>query len=304
MKKTIFCLLLLLSFLIAEDKLEFTPQLLIEAEFGQELNSGLKAGSSALAKMEAGFELCFKEKLTALTNVEADVESENVNIQLNEAFLNFAPKDFVNFTFGQFVNAFGILESDALSDPLIKDDVETKVPGFQVDLGNDNLYGSLTIYQGLVTDNFKAFVPAFRINLDDKFTAKISARIEMAEEIYSDLSFGFGIMPADIFAFHAELYTELVEKVFEEEATKKLGYFADVALFPVEKLSLAVQFNQLILNTKKLVTEGDLLLIDVSVGYAVFDPFTITLAFTAEGENITNSYEWTPALTLNAAVEF
>lgn len=304
MKKTVICLLTLSSFLIAEERFDFTPQLTIETEFGQDLNSDLKAGSSALAKMEAGFKLCFKEKLIAATNIEADVESENVNIQLNEAFLKFAPKDIANFSFGQFVNSFGVLESEALSDPLIKDDVETKVPGFQVDLGNEKFYGAISIYQGLMTNNFKACVPALGMNLNNKFTAKLSARIEMAEDTYSDLSFGFGIMPAEIFAFHAELYTELIEKVFEDVSTKKLGYFADAAIFPVEKLLLALQFNQLILNTKENDKEGDILLIDVSVRYTVFNPFTLTLAFTTEGENISDNYEWTPALTINATVEF
>lgn len=300
-----FLMLLLISFELFAKDLEFNPQLLIETEFSQDLNSDLKAGSSALAKMEAGFELCYKEKLTSAVNIEADVESEIVNVQLNEAFLNFTPKSMVSITFGQFVNNFGILESEALSDPLIKGDVETKVPGFQISLGSDKLFGALCLYQGMITENFKAFVPSFGVNLNDKFSAKLSARIEVdSDNTYSDLSFGFAFMPIDFIAFHSELYTELTEKVIEEENFKKLGYFIDFALFPTEKLSFALKFDQLLMNTSDHLEEGDLLLLDFSIGYSIFDPFSITLSFSSEAENIDSSYEWSQALTLNAAVEF
>ncbi len=299
-----FLMFLFVSFELFAKDLEFCHQLLIETEFSQDLNSDLKAGSSALAKMEAGFELSYKEKLTSAVNFEADVESENVNIQLNEAFLNYSLNDIISLTFGQFVNNFGVLESEALSDPLIKDDVETKVPGFQIDLGTDQFFGGLSIYQGLISGNFKAIVAAIGINFDDKFTAKLSSRIEEADDIQADLSFGFGLIPIDMFAFNAELYTELIEKKGEDENSKKLGYYVDAGIFPTEKLSLALQFNQFFQNISEDGSEGDLMLFDFSVGYVIFDPFSLTLAFTAEGENIADTYEWSPALTLNAAVEF
>lgn len=289
----------------SNEHLNFTPQLLIESEFSQDINEDLKAGSSALAKMEAGFELVFKEKLAAVTSVEADVESENINVQLNEAFIDYSPKDIVNFSIGQFVNSFGILESEALSDPLIKDYVETKAPGCQMNLGNDKLFGSLSIYQGMITENFKTFVPAFGINLNDKFVSKLSARIEIDhDKTYSDLSFGMGIFPIELIAFQSELYVELVKKELDEEESKILGYYADLAFFPLEKLSLAVQCNHLICNISDHHSERDMLLFDASIGYSIFDPFSLTLAFTAEGENVSNEYEWSSAVTLNATVEF
>jgi hypothetical protein len=273
--------------------------LLIEAEVGQELKSESKAGTIAIGKMEAGFELS-KGSLSAVINLEADVDSKSYSIQVNEAFISYGFTDIVSADAGQFVNAFGILGSEALSDPLIKDIVETKVPAVQLNIGNETVYGAVAVYNGLITDNFKAFVPAFGVNFSDKFSSRLSSRIEIDQDsVYADLSFGFKVTPVDLFSFDTELYSELTRK----NGSKIFGYYAEVVLVPTEKLLFALKFDQLINDVDKSKRDGDLLLIDISGGYTIVDPLTTTLSLQFNGTNGNSKYEWSPMLLFNICFE-
>ena len=187
MKRALLTLISVGVLLYAEEKdVEFTPNLLIEAGGSQELQSDAKAGALYIDKMEAGFELTFKERLLAHTGVEV---GDNDAIGLNEAFMTYIFNEIISLSGGKLVNNFGDFSSEAISDPLIQEFAETKLPAIQLDATGEVIYGGLTIFQGESSNNFKAFVPSLGLNINNVFGIKFSSRIEdLADVTYSDLT--------------------------------------------------------------------------------------------------------------------
>lgn len=308
MKKLFIGLALSLA-LYAEKDFKFTPALLIEAEISQgftkDESKKLPKAEIGLGKVEAGFEIEY-EKVTGIVNFEYDSEDEG-RILLNEAVSTVSATDKFSISAGLFVNSFGMLTSEALSDPLILDNVETKAPGLQLDLEGKKFFGSLTLYQGVYNENFQSFVPALGLQLNERFTAKISSRIEVLEDTsYVDLSAAVAVQPIELLKFQAELYSELFSKNItndeESSNSKALGYYAEIALYPKEVISIVGRFDQRI-NDLDADTKSGLMAIELSGGYQFFDPFCVHAGLTFMNDYLGSTDNWNSLLTLQAAFE-
>jgi len=185
MKQSVLALSLLSFSLFAQQNYECTPQLLIETGANQRLDSSV-VGTLAVEKMEAGFELGIGEKLTALTNLEL---CDDNTIVLNEAKVNYAFTDHFTLSAGRLVTNFGRFTSDAITDPRFKNYCETKQYAVQADVTGDHFYGGLSVYNGIITNNFASLVPALGFALDEKLDIKVALRTELLEKkTFTDFS--------------------------------------------------------------------------------------------------------------------
>lgn len=307
--KKLLALLFASCTVFAEKNFEFNPALLVEAEvvqmFNKDDSGSVPKGAFGLGKVEAGFEIAY-EKVSGTINYEFDADDED-RILLNEAFAAVSPNEILTISAGQFVNGFGLIESAALSDPLIFDDIETKAPGLQFAIEGDALFGSVATYQGSNNNDFRTFVPAIGLSLNDKFLAKISSRIEiMNDTSYFDMNAAIQVTPIDLLMFQAELYSEAKSKDISEDDTpvsqKALGYYAEIAVTPKEELTIVGRFDQRI-NDLDANTQSGAMAIEIAGGYQFFEPFCVHMGLTFVNNYEGDTDNWESGLTIQAAFE-
>lgn len=289
----------------AELNVEFNPTLLISAAASQDLHSDASTGEITLEKVEAGFELVVAEKLTGFVLVEHD----EGNIALCEAFASYAFNDLLTLTAGQLANNCGDFTSEAIYDPLIIDYAETKEPAVQLDVTGKMLYGGLTVYNGMITENFSAFVPMLGININDVVDLKASARVELGKKNWVDYSLVAGVFPIEKLALRGELYLETMGKPEAEDdegnisyAGKVFGYYGEADFYPSDKWTIFGRYDQIIDDIdadKKSGTQ----LIQAGAGYSIIDPLRFALSFGMHNSEIEDKSDWTPAISAEARFE-
>ncbi len=276
---------------------EFTPTLLISTAASQELDSEASAGQITLEKVEAGFELAFSENATGFVLFELD-EGHAV---LCEAFASYAFNDVLTLTAGKMANNCGDFSSEAIYDPLILDYAETNEPAVQLDASGDMLYGGFTVYNGIITDNFSAFVPSIGINFNDKADFELSARVEIdAYTTYADYSFVAGIFPTEKLAFRGELYVESEEK--ELNVGKVLGYYGEADIYPTDKWTVFGRYDHVI-NDIDAEKKSGTMLIQAGGGYNLIDPLRVALSFGLANSIEEEKNDWTPSLAAEIRFE-
>lgn len=297
--KQIFAVTLILVALTtthAELNVEFNPTLLISAAASQDLKKDASTGELTLEKVEAGFELAIEEKLTGFVLLEHD----EGNIALCEAFASYAFNDVFTLTAGQLANNCGDFSSEAIYDPLIIDYAETKEPAVQLDVTGEMLYGGFTVYNGMITENFSAFVPMIGININDKVDLKASMRCELGTKNWIDYSFVAGIFPVEKLALRGELYLESEAK--PDAAGKVFGYYGEADFYPTEKWTVFGRYDQIIDDIdadKKSGTQ----LIQAGAGYSIIEPLRFALSCGLHNSRIEESNDWTPAISAEARFE-
>ena len=276
---------------------QLTPYLLAELLLQQEAKYGADYGTIAPGDVEAGITVSYRDKLSAsLIIALGDV----YNIELNQAFINYAIKQNMHITAGLVESGFGILEFNSLSYPLIYDNLETIVPSLMFDFHGKALFGSVAMYQGVQTDNLLSFIPAIGVELGDIALLKASARLEFENNrSYSDISLGFALTPADFIEIRSEFVTDLQDK--EEAGTpyRSMGYFAEAAFFIGNDWTLAGRYDDKITDYTVKDKEG-IRAIEGSVRYTIFEPFSVAFAVTMLGDYTVSDTQWAPILSLQA----
>jgi len=298
-KVTALIISLTTGIVFAETNYEFTPQLLLEAGANQRVDTTI-VGNLFVEKMEAGFELGIGEKLTALTNVEYNAEDEG--IELNEAKAIYQFTDIFSLSAGKLVNNFGSFESEALTDPLIKEFAETKSASVQFDFVGEKLYGGVTAYNGIMNNNFGSFVPAIGFALEEKLDFKISARTELfPNESFTDLSANIRISPIEKFAVLGELYIELNEKPIDSVTTSKLiGSMGELDFYPTEKWTIFGRFDHL----KEQKSEFTTMMVQAGAGFNIVEQLRAGLSFDMNGAKEKDvAIEWIPAISAELKFE-
>jgi len=276
------------SLVVANDLVEFTPTLLVETRVSQALQDTSPAGIFEIDAAEAGFELVYDEKLVGTIVVEYD----GANAGIAEALTSYQVTDLFSVTAGHFANNFGGLETEAMSDPLLIDNVETNVPGIQFDFTGSKLYGGVAVYQGILNENLKSFVPAIGVNINDIVDLKVSSRIEAVnDDIITDLSAAITVAPIDALTLRGEIYGELNEK--EEDAGKIFGYYGEIDFYLSDKWTILSRVDQIIsdIDAEK---KGGQFMVQGGASYSVIDPLSIAIAVGANGERVADEDEWSP----------
>ncbi len=276
---------------------EITPALLISTALSQELDKDADAGQITLEKVEAGFEVLFGDETSGFVLFELD----EGNIVLCEAFVSYAFNDMLRLTAGQLANNCGDFTSEAIYDPMILDYAETNQPAVQLDISGEKLYGGVTVYNGIITDDFSACVPSVGININDIVDFELSARIEFDKyTTYADYSFVAGIFPTEKLAFRGELYAETEEK--EENVGKVLGYYGEADIYPSEKWTIFGRYDHVINDIDNAKKSGHMK-IQAGGGFNITDPLRVALSAGVDNIIENEKSDWTPSLAAELRFE-
>ena len=301
MKIIALLIISVLTILMAEDvnSFEFNPSLLIQTDISQQLKSDGETGDISLYTVEPGFGVSYNKNLFAyaLLGINFDDISQP-SAFLREAYGEYAINDYLSLKAGQMILDFGDGGGEAPLDPLIYGSTETVAPGVNVALNYKVLYGSISAYQGILSNNLKAMIASIGLNLDDKFNFKLSSRMEILDSTYVDLSVVTIINPIDLISIHLELYGETVAK----NSAKALGYYGELAFYPIERLTAYGRFGQYFSNTKVKDSEFNIQ-IQGGAAFNVYGPFSTSATLVLDNSSVGTTSEWIPTGIIRFQIE-
>lgn len=279
-----------------------SPYVLAELLLMQEAKYGADYGSIAPRDVEAGITVTYQDKLAASIVIAL---GDDYNIELNQAFINYAFTDNLHLSAGVVESGFGILEFNSLNYPLIYDDLEVIVPSIMVDMHGERIFGSIAMYQGVQTDNLLSFLPTFGVTLGDFALLKASGRFEFEDgRSYSDISLGLALTPADFIEIRSEFVTDLQDKDSFDDggnpiSLRMMGYFVEAGFFMGDNWLFAARYDDRISDYTVKNKEG-IRAIEGSANYTVFEPFSVGLGVTFLQEYTETTSSWHPVVSLLA----
>lgn len=148
---------------------------LIEVEAGFVDNDDGNTSDISLATVELGLDQTVSDKLDGHLLLLYEEGENDDNIAVDEATVNFHPREGLDVSVGRMYVPFGRFDSNMVSDPLTLELAETQEEAAQVGFGAGNVSGSAYVFKD--DEDASDKIDDFGVNVDyetDNFAAGLS----------------------------------------------------------------------------------------------------------------------------------